>query len=167
MSELITIPNCQSPFIVMVNGKRYTYPAGETVEVPDHVAHVIRNHHHEFLPAIGGGSGVNEAIGTWQIVDAPDLSALPKEGFLFLIVETAGMRYSYIFRGATGSDSWGIHTVNYGGTTAYVNNPSGSYGISHGWADEAYKTITILAITDEPASREFAAWLKENATKIS
>ena len=51
MSELITIPNCHSPFIVTVNGERYVYPAGETMEVPDHVAHVIRNHHHELLPA--------------------------------------------------------------------------------------------------------------------
>lgn len=40
----VTIPTCANPFVVMVNGIKYTYPAGETVEVPDDVAAVIEQH---------------------------------------------------------------------------------------------------------------------------
>lgn len=45
MSKIVEIPNCQNPFIVMVDGKRYSYPAGATVEVPDAVAEIIEQHH--------------------------------------------------------------------------------------------------------------------------
>lgn len=41
----VTIPTCANPFVVIVNGIKYTYPAGETVEVPDDVAAVIEQHH--------------------------------------------------------------------------------------------------------------------------
>lgn len=44
MSEIITIPSCRSPFTVDVNGEIYSYPAGETVEVPDEVAEIINRH---------------------------------------------------------------------------------------------------------------------------
>ena len=45
MSKTIKIPECMSPsFVVVVNGVKYAYPAGETVEVPDHVAKVIEAH---------------------------------------------------------------------------------------------------------------------------
>lgn len=165
MSKIVTIPTCQNPFVVMVNHQKYVYPAGETLEVPDEVAHIIENHSHELLPVIGGGSGVNEAIGTWQIVDEPDLSTLPSDGFCFMVYECDGVRGAYIHRSLTGSPSWGIYNLNYQGTDIYTCNPSGSYGISHGWVDEAYKTITILTITDEPHSREFVAWLKANAVR--
>lgn len=40
----VTIPTCANPFVVIVNGMKYTYPAGETVEVPDDVAEVIEQH---------------------------------------------------------------------------------------------------------------------------
>lgn len=40
----VTIPTCANPFVVIVNGMKYTYPAGETVEVPDDVAAVIEQH---------------------------------------------------------------------------------------------------------------------------
>lgn len=40
----ITIPNdVANPFVVIVNGRRYEYEAGVTVEVPDEVAEIIAN----------------------------------------------------------------------------------------------------------------------------
>lgn len=59
MSKTIKIPDCMSPFIVMVNGVRYVYPAGETVEVPDEVALVIEKHneYHEEKEKIENGEG--------------------------------------------------------------------------------------------------------------
>ena len=44
MSKIVTIPNCSNPFVVIVNGVEYSYPAGQTVEVPDFIAAVIENH---------------------------------------------------------------------------------------------------------------------------
>ena len=64
MSKTVKIPTCMSPFEVMVNGKKHTFPAGQTVEVPDEVALVIERHwsKHERQPSgtqkpfAGGGS---------------------------------------------------------------------------------------------------------------
>lgn len=42
--KTVTIPTCANPFVVIVNGIKYTYPAGATVEVPDDVAEVIEQH---------------------------------------------------------------------------------------------------------------------------
>ena len=44
MSKVVRIPDCANPFEVIVNGVKYTYPAGEMVEVPDEVAFVIEQH---------------------------------------------------------------------------------------------------------------------------
>ena len=44
MSKEIKIPSCRNPFVVFVNGMRYEYESGTTVEVPDEVAEVIKNH---------------------------------------------------------------------------------------------------------------------------
>lgn len=41
MSKLVRIPDFANPFEVHVNGKKYLYPAGGMVEVPDEVAAVI------------------------------------------------------------------------------------------------------------------------------
>jgi hypothetical protein len=42
--KTVAIPTCRNPFVVIVNHKKYTYTAGETVEVPDEVAEVIQAH---------------------------------------------------------------------------------------------------------------------------
>ena len=66
MSKTVTIPNCANPFIVWVNGAKYSYPAGTEQEVPDEVAEIIEAHHkkHEepSFPTeapFGGGGGVS------------------------------------------------------------------------------------------------------------
>lgn len=42
--KTVTIPTSQSPFVVMVNGAKYVYPAGSVQDVPDEVAVVIEAH---------------------------------------------------------------------------------------------------------------------------
>lgn len=42
--KTVTIPTCANPFVVIVNGQKYIYPAGATMEVPDDVAEVIEQH---------------------------------------------------------------------------------------------------------------------------
>lgn len=44
MSKVVTIPKDRNPFVVIVNGVRYSYPAGATTEVPDAVADVIEKY---------------------------------------------------------------------------------------------------------------------------
>lgn len=44
MSKVVTIPKDRNPFIVIVNGVEYKYPAGATIEVPDSVADVIEKY---------------------------------------------------------------------------------------------------------------------------
>ena len=62
--KTVTIPTCANPFVVIINGRKYTYPAGETVEVPDEVAEVIERHEEAkpqpespSAPSEGGNSG--------------------------------------------------------------------------------------------------------------
>lgn len=67
--KTVTIPTCANPFVVIINGKKYTYPAGKTVEVPDEVAEVIERHEEakpkpeppstENAPSEGGNIGGN------------------------------------------------------------------------------------------------------------
>lgn len=44
MSKVVTIPKDRNPFVVIVNGVKYSYPAGVTTEVPDEVADVIEKY---------------------------------------------------------------------------------------------------------------------------
>ena len=97
--------------------------------------------------------------------DSPDLATMPNStGVVF---DSNGTTYSRITRTQQGASMWGIYAICCVGESdeeviTYVNNPSGSYGITHGWKDEAYKTIVIH---EEPSSSEFVTWLKANATK--
>ena len=44
MARTVTIPNYVRPhYNVTVNGKRYSFPSGQTVEVPDGIAEIIEN----------------------------------------------------------------------------------------------------------------------------
>ena len=100
-------------------------------------------------------------IGTWTVVDDPvvPVSELP------LKFTSNGGEYTYIGIGSTGPDQWGIRNLRYCNGDAnvdvvvYTNNPSESYGITHGWSNEAYKTITI---TEEPTNRHVIDWLENN-----
>ena len=44
MGKVVTIPKDRNPFVVIVNGVKYSYPAGATTEVPDEVADVIEKY---------------------------------------------------------------------------------------------------------------------------
>lgn len=63
--KTVMIPSSMSPFIVYVNDKKYTYPAGTEQEVPDEVAVVIEQHQAYFdeKAKIESGEG-NQGGGT-------------------------------------------------------------------------------------------------------
>ena len=50
MSKFIKIPTSMKPFVVIVNGVKHEYPAGETVEVPDHIAEIIEQYEKGSFP---------------------------------------------------------------------------------------------------------------------
>ena len=59
MSKVVTIPKDRNPFIVIVNGVKYSYQAGQEVDVPDAVADVIEKYENAKPkpdPNAGGGS---------------------------------------------------------------------------------------------------------------
>ncbi len=66
-----------------------------------------------------------------------------------------------------GSPSWGIYTLkaidDASGImiTLYTHNPSGNYGITHGWPVEEYKTINV-----HYADAEATQWLEAHATSL-
>ena len=71
MSKIVTIPTCMNPYVVIVNHKEYSYPAGETVEVPDEVAEVIEAHteaQHKEAPQASGSSATVGGSSAWELV---------------------------------------------------------------------------------------------------
>lgn len=100
-------------------------------------------------------------IGTWTVVENPEI---PKKE-LPLEFTSNGTEYAQIGFSTTGPDSWGIYNLRYQSQdllyddAVYTNNPSGSYGIPHGWSDEVYRTITV---TQEPTDADVIAWLGDN-----
>jgi hypothetical protein len=117
----------------------------------------------------GGGSADNSVslIGTWTVIDEPEIP----QGDLPLSFTSNGTEYMAIGTTSMGSSSWGINALSYQVKdagyyeAAYTNNPSGNYGITHGWSNEAYKAITV---TEEPTDPKTIAWLgnNTNAPKI-
>lgn len=75
----VTIPTCANPFVVIINGRKYTYPAGETMEVPDEVAdviewHVVSQPKPEPAPDYnGGGASLNINYGLFEPKDTSKL----------------------------------------------------------------------------------------------
>ena len=109
----------------------------------------------------GGGSSTVSLIGTWTVIDEPEIptSDLPLE------FTSNGVKYSAIVVTSQGSSSWGINALSYFRTNegyydaAYVNNPSGNYGISHGWRGDGYRYLTV---TKEPTDKNTIKWLGKN-----
>lgn len=78
---------------------------------------------------------------------------------------SASVEYDGFSLGTQGSSTWGIYTLNLWSENSsvhiYTHNPSGNYGITHGWINgDVYKTITVKE-ADEEATR----WLEAHATK--
>lgn len=146
--------------------------AGDTTytvaEMPDGIATVYNEGYNAGMAAGSGSS--DDPTTVWYINDNPDLSTLPffSQYTIPISFTSNGTLYAGIGKASMGSSTWGIHSLTYvlGGYTnnVYTNNPSGSYGISHGWKDEADRTITI----HEPINNAtLYAWLIANATLMS
>lgn len=117
------------------------------------------------ISAMGGGSSTDDSmVGTWVVIDEPEIPATEMP----LSFTSNGETFIAIGSTYMGSSAWNIKAVTYmkanGEPSAvYTNNPSGDYGIQHGWSllGTAYKTITVI---EEP-SAEVAAWIRANAVK--
>lgn len=111
------------------------------------------------IASISNSSSVS-LIGTWTVIDEPEIPTTEMP----LSFTSNGENFISIGFSYTGSSSWNIRTLTYGRANGdyvgvYTDNPSGNYGISHGWSDEAYKTI---AVTEEPTDANAIAWLGAN-----
>lgn len=104
MSNLVEvkIPTNANPFNVIVNGKKYSYPAGATVQVPPEVAEVIEQigRGPNLPPSSGGGSGG----GSGGVSDTDALAAL---------IETDMLPAVTTLSGAILTDSSGIIPLRY------------------------------------------------------
>lgn len=82
MSKNIMIPTSRDPFVVVVNGKKYSYKAGQIYSVPDEVAAVIESHiEMQPKPTLFGNTEVEkETKKNYAITDAlsrNDLTVIP------------------------------------------------------------------------------------------
>lgn len=106
-------------------------------------------------------------VGTRRVIDEPEL---PMTGVTIPFKFTSnGENFIGIDAAVTGVDSWGIRSLRYlkfGGDAvqAYTYNPSGNYGITHGWRDEAYKT---LEITEETDVADASTWIVTNTNEVN
>lgn len=111
-------------------------------------------------PSGGSSTPSVSLIGTWTVIDNPEIptSDIPLE------FTSNGTEYIGIGSTSMGSSSWGINALSYISPegyydAAYVNNPSESYGITHGWRNETYRYLTV---TKEPDDSKAIAWLGAN-----
>lgn len=110
----------------------------------------------------GGSSTDDSMVGTWVVIDEPEIPTTEMP----LSFTSNGETFTVIGSTYMGSSDWNIKAVTYvkangEPSVVYANNPSGDYGIQHGWLDAVYKTITVI---EEP-SAEVAAWIRANAVK--
>lgn len=111
------------------------------------------------IASISNSSSVS-LIGTWTVIDEPEIPTTEMP----LSFTSNGENFISIGFSYTGSSSWNIRTLTYGRANGdyvgvYTDNPSGDYGITHGWGSEAHKTITV---TEEPTDANAIAWLGAN-----
>ena len=110
-------------------------------------------------------------IGTWVFHDEVNPNRLSTDEYRNLSFISNGYVYDTITKSSVGSSSWGINGIAYfnndgeplSNGTKYTSNPSGSYGIQHGWSDLSYKTIFV---TEESKNENTIAWLRENADRL-
>ena len=108
------------------------------------------------LPNLG------ESFSVWEDGEGGHVSAF---GITYSVYDTEYTKFSI---GTHGSDSWGIYGLyylnsdTYISNVTYVHNPSGNYGIAHGWVSgEEWKTINVSY-----ADYEAQQWLEAHATFI-
>lgn len=95
--------------------------------------------------------------------DELDLSTFATNGEMFFV--SCGIECDNMNKVAQGSSSWGIYSLSYSDAhnhaslNAYTYNPTGDYGFTHGWEDEAYKTVEIIY-----ANEYVLAWIEANST---
>lgn len=73
----VKIPENMSPFVVIVNGVEYSYPAGTTQMVPEEVAEVIAQHV-EAMPKPVAPSGGGDMLVTITVIMPVDAEAQPE-----------------------------------------------------------------------------------------
>lgn len=112
--KTVTIPTCANPFVVIINGRKYTYPAGETMEVPDEVAEVIERHEEAHpkpdpAPEAPGGGSCNcppiiiaNSVEEMNAANLPDgtIAMVPSVETVFDISESVNYAKSIMAGGA-------------------------------------------------------------------
>ena len=128
--------------------------------------------------AIVNETVINDGAGTWVFHDELDNliesynAWANNNGYCSfeILFSSFGQSYEGFRASPTGSSSWGIYGLTYcstddvgiAHTTAYTYNPSGNYGIAHGWAKDAFKTIEVSYL-----DREAKRWLEAHATQLT
>ena len=128
--KTVTIPTCANPFVVIINGKKYTYPAGKTVEVPDEVAEVIERHE-EAKPQPEDAPEEGNGVKSWN-----DLEDRP------FYDEIASVGDTLTWDGSptdVSIDLGGVFLYKVSGSTPSIDElNSGTATIHNGIADEQY-----------------------------
>lgn len=97
--------------------------------------------------------------------DEIDLSTFATSGNVFFV--SGGIECSNMSKVIQGSSSWGIYSLSYfdsythASLNVYTHNPTGNYGFTHGWTDEAYKTVEIIS-----ANEHILPWIEANSTYV-
>lgn len=140
-----------------------------------HNPHVYHLNDPDLLPDAVDGSlaVVSQTVsdtGTWLLNNELIQANLPLGNPTFLQFECNGVAYNSVEWGnyGPGSSTFGLsaYYTNENGEsetkTFYIHNPSGAYGIQHGWVDEVYKTIMVSM-----AWQDGLTWLMSNGKKVA
>ena len=112
---------------------------------------------------VGAINEINEKVNsllleTWVLNDT--LTSTEDTWTYSLEFTSNNSEFTSISRAGAGPP--GVRCLKYGSVQVYIFESENMYGLTPGWSDEAYKTITF---TEEPTDEAFLTWLKANATK--
>ena len=166
MSKIVTIPNCSNPFVVIVNGVEYSYPAGQTVEVPDFIAAVIENHvnsHPQPAPPEPGVPSGPSVQSDWNQTDEsqPDFIKNKTHGVITTVVlEEQELPYDPNEGACVGVMSEAIED----GTTVFVVFDGKEYKCkAEAFSFVFFGNLSIIDDTEEDTGEPFCAMSIGNA----
>ena len=123
-----------------------------SLAVVEEVTHLLKYVFNDELPNLG------ESASAWANNNCCSPFEIAFKGF-------TGTEYNAFSIHQPGSSSWGIYTLAFSNGAnselqIYTHNPSGNYGITHGWGNDGFKTILVSYADDEAL-----AWLNAHATQ--
>ena len=143
MAKTVTIPaDVQPAFVCMINGVRYAYSAGETVEVPDAVAALIEEHYaaHERLKWAEENGAASKPVVGIQSIEQTAASTADGGSNVFTVTLTDGSEANFTVKNGSKGSTGATGPAGAAGT-AGVAGATGATGATGAAGKDGYTPV--------------------------